>query len=297
MWTGARANNAVWSVMFMKPLILQIAESMGHLYGECENLNIRRETMAFRAVPIHHFLSKYCFGQSSGPEIFWNSEQKVSGCQFTASVLQSALESLMLPNKLCASLSFIWYGIQHLPQLFPPCFHLFYFKTDSFEISCKKSLKEKTWLLWYRPPNKHHSRESKNLNSPTLRICAQYHPHSHRSLCSKKNSKMQREKGRNMTVQSSSDEFKSLRDPWVYSATQRRQVNLQRQRPSKNRKKKKIGEQDMLQREVTGSSRWNTQEASHHNLRNIAKKIITKECDFVNCIFHGMFDLFGWIPE
>lgn len=171
---------------------------------------------------------------------FSKTVNKRSLTQFTASVLQSALENLMLPNKLCNSLSFIWYGIQHFPQLFPPSYHLFYFKTDSFEISCMKRLKGKTWILWYWPPNKHHSLESRNFNSLTLRICAHYHPHSHRSPSWKKNSKMQREKGRNMTVLSSFDEFKSLRGPWIYSATQRRQVKQQRQRisPSKNRKNK-----------------------------------------------------------
>ena len=80
--------------------------------------------MAFRAVAIYCVLSEQCFDQSSGPEIFQNSEQKVFGCQFTASVLQSALDMLTLPNKPCTSVSFIWYGNHHLPQLFPPCYHL-----------------------------------------------------------------------------------------------------------------------------------------------------------------------------
>lgn len=96
--------------------------------------------MTFWAVALYHFLSEQSFDQSCGPEIFQNSEQKVFGSQLTASMLQSALDILMLPNKLCTSVSFILYGNQHLPQLFPPYYHLFILWNNLQEKLEKKGL-------------------------------------------------------------------------------------------------------------------------------------------------------------
>lgn len=68
--------------------------------------------------------------------------------------------------------------------------------------------------------------------------------------------------------------FKSLRDPWIYSATQKQQANLWRPRISLSKNRKEKSKQDMLQREVAYSSRWENQEASHHHLRNPVTKIL-----------------------
>lgn len=54
-------------------------------------------------------------------------------------------------------------SISHSFLLLLPVSTYPYFRTDSFETSHKKSLKEKTEVLQYRPPNKHQSTDRKSL--------------------------------------------------------------------------------------------------------------------------------------
>lgn len=80
--------------------------------------------MAFRVVLYTTFCLNTVLTRVLGLK-FSNTEQKGFGFQFTASVLQSALDILMWPDKLYAAVSCMWHGNQYLPQLSPLYYHLF----------------------------------------------------------------------------------------------------------------------------------------------------------------------------